>query len=96
MKKRQTLATLLALALVAAPVGVFAQNKYALSVTQTEIMIGQTIAYSGPTGVYSSIPKSDVDFFKMINERGGINSRKISLVSIGSRWHSVGKLVSAK
>jgi len=50
-------------------------------VTATEIKIGQTMPYSGALAAYGAIGKTEVAFFKMINEKGGINGRKINLIS---------------
>jgi branched-chain amino acid transport system substrate-binding protein len=38
--------------------------------------------YSGPASAYGVIGKSEVAFVKMINDKGGINGRKINLVSL--------------
>ena len=51
-------------------------------VTATEIKIGQTMPYSGPASAYSVIGKGDQAYFKMINAKGGINGRKLTLVSL--------------
>ena len=51
-------------------------------VTATEIKIGQTMPYSGPASAYAVIAKGDVAFFKRVNEKGGINGRKINLISL--------------
>jgi len=51
-------------------------------VTDTEIKIGQTMPYSGPASAYGVIGKADAAYFKMINEMGGVNGRKINLVSL--------------
>ena len=51
-------------------------------VTDTEIKIGQTMPYSGPASAYGVIGKADTAYFKMINDMGGINGRKITLVSL--------------
>ena len=51
-------------------------------VTDTEIKIGQTMPYSGPASAYGVIGKADAAYFKMINEQGGINGRKINLISL--------------
>ena len=51
-------------------------------VTDTEIKIGQTMPYSGPASAYGVIGKADVAYFKMINEAGGINGRKLNLISL--------------
>jgi branched-chain amino acid transport system substrate-binding protein len=51
-------------------------------VTDTEIKIGQTMPYSGPASAYGVIGKADVAYFKMINDEGGVNGRKINLISL--------------
>ena len=37
--------------------------------------------YSGPASAYGVIGKTDEAFFKMINDQGGINGRKIKFLS---------------
>ncbi len=60
-----------------------AQNKkYGPGVTDTEIKIGQTMPYSGPASAYATCGISHQRFFKSINEQGGINGRKIKLLSL--------------
>jgi branched-chain amino acid transport system substrate-binding protein len=51
-------------------------------VTASEIKIGQTMPYSGPASAYSVIGKGDQAYFKSINAKGGINGRKITLISL--------------
>ena len=51
-------------------------------VTATEIRIGQTMPYSGPVSAFGALGKGEVGYFKMINERGGINGRKVNLISL--------------
>src|ERR1700681_1387747 len=51
-------------------------------VTATEIKIGQTMPYSGPVSAFGALGKGEVGYFKMVNERGGINGRKINLISL--------------
>jgi branched-chain amino acid transport system substrate-binding protein len=70
-----TAAALLALAAGSAA----AEN--APGVTATEIKIGQTMPYSGPASAYGVIGKTQLAFFRMINEKGGVNGRKITLIS---------------
>src|SRR6476659_6426515 len=60
----------------------FAQKKYGPGVSDTEIKVGQTIAYSGPASAYGQIGQAEAAFFKMINDRGGINGRKITFISV--------------
>ena len=50
-------------------------------VTETEIKIGQTMAYSGPVSAYGVIGKTDAAYFEMINESGRVNGRKLRLIS---------------
>ena len=51
-------------------------------ITDAEIKIGQTMPYSGPASAYGVIGRTDVAYFKMINEMGGINGRKLNLISL--------------
>jgi ABC-type branched-subunit amino acid transport system substrate-binding protein len=51
-------------------------------ITATEIKIGQTMPYSGPVSAFGALGKGEVGYFKMVNERGGINGRKINLISL--------------
>ncbi len=74
------LATFAALgtAVVFAPAN--AQKKYDVGATDTEIKIGQTMPFSGPASAVSTIAKTEAAYFKMINDAGGINGRKINFV----------------
>jgi branched-chain amino acid transport system substrate-binding protein len=51
-------------------------------VTATEIKLGQTMPYSGPASSYGTIGKVEQAYFKMLNEQGGVNGRKINLISL--------------
>jgi branched-chain amino acid transport system substrate-binding protein len=59
-----------------------AAKQYGPGVTDSEIKIGNTSPYSGPLSDASSIPKSMAGYFKMINEQGGVNGRKIAFISV--------------
>jgi branched-chain amino acid transport system substrate-binding protein len=59
----------------------FAQKKYDTGATDTEIKIGNIIPYSGPASAYGVIGKMEDAYFKMINEQGGINGRKINFIT---------------
>ena len=58
-----------------------AAKNYGPGVTDTEIKIGNTAPYSGPLSNASPIPLSQGAFFKMINEQGGVNGRKINFIT---------------
>ena len=51
-------------------------------VTDTEIKVGQTMPYSGPASGYGVIGRSEAAYFRMINEQGGVNGRKLNLISL--------------
>ncbi len=58
-----------------------AAKQYGPGVTDSEIKIGNTGPYSGPLSNASPIPISMAAYFKMINDQGGINGRKITFIS---------------
>ena len=76
------LAPLAAVAASAMPLAALAEKKYGPGVTDSEIKIGQTIAYSGPASAYGQLGRAEAAYFKMLNERGGINGRKINFISV--------------
>ena len=57
-------------------------KRYGPGVTDTEIKIGQTMPYSGPASAYGSCGKTHQAFFKSLNLQGGINGRKVNLISL--------------
>jgi hypothetical protein len=59
-----------------------ARAENAPGVTDTEIKIGQTMPYSGPLSAYGVIGRTELAYFKMINEQGGVNGRKLNLISV--------------
>jgi branched-chain amino acid transport system substrate-binding protein len=61
--------------------GVSAQKKYDTGASDTEIKIGNVEAYSGPASAYGIIGKTEEAYFKMVNETGGVNGRKINWIS---------------
>jgi branched-chain amino acid transport system substrate-binding protein len=69
-----------ALALALSANSAFAQKKYDTGATDTEIKIGQTNPFSGPASAYATIGKTQAAFIKMINDQGGVNGRKITLI----------------
>ncbi|MGP0088804.1 MAG: ABC transporter substrate-binding protein [Xanthobacteraceae bacterium] len=51
-------------------------------VTVTEIKIGQTMPYTGPVAAFSMLGKGEVGYFNKVNAEGGINGRKVDLLSL--------------
>ncbi|MFO1114806.1 MAG: ABC transporter substrate-binding protein [Beijerinckiaceae bacterium] len=70
-------AALACLPLVALP----ARAEEPRGISKTEIKIGQTMPYSGPVSAFSMLGKSEIAYFQMLNEKGGINGRKVNLIS---------------
>lgn len=73
---------LAALGLVLAAAPALAQKRYDPGASDTEIKIGQTMPYSGPASAYGVIGRVHSAYFKMLNESGGINGRKINFISL--------------
>ena len=67
-----------ALGMLAMPA--LAQN--APGITDTEIKIGQTMPYTGPVTAFSTLGKGEIGYFKMLYEQGGVNGRKVKLISL--------------
>jgi len=59
-----------------------AEKRYGPGVTDTEIRIGQTMPYSGPASSYGTAGKAEAAYFAKINAEGGVNGRKITLISL--------------
>jgi branched-chain amino acid transport system substrate-binding protein len=55
--------------------------KQSPGVTDTEIKLGNTCFYSGPASSYSTIGKAMAAYYKMVNDNGGVNGRKIVFIS---------------
>jgi ABC-type branched-subunit amino acid transport system substrate-binding protein len=69
-----------ALALALSAPSAFAQKKYDTGASDTEIKVGQTVPFSGPASAYATIGKTQAAYIKMINDQGGVNGRKITLI----------------
>lgn len=51
-----------------------------------EIKIGQTMPYSGPASAYGTIGKLQAAYFKMVNDQGGFNGKKVNLISLDDSY----------
>jgi len=79
----KTAGSLLAAGLLSAATatGAIAQKAYDTGASDTEVKIGNIMPYSGPASAYSVIGKTFSAYFKMVNEQGGINGRKVNFIS---------------
>jgi branched-chain amino acid transport system substrate-binding protein len=50
-------------------------------ITDTEIRFGNSYPYSGPISSYATVGRLEAAYFRMVNERGGINGRKRNFIS---------------
>jgi len=77
---RVAVAMFASVALLAVPA--FSQKKYDPGASDTEIKLGQTMPYSGPLSGFATLGKAELAYFAMINDQGGVNGRKINLISL--------------
>ncbi|MGY3622539.1 ABC transporter substrate-binding protein [Bradyrhizobium sp. USDA 10063] len=78
---QSAIALIAAMTLVSSISVATAQKKYDTGASDTEIKIGNIMPYSGPASAYSVIGRTEAAYFRMINEEGGINGRKINFIS---------------
>ena len=69
------------MALAATGGSALAQKKYDTGASDAEIKIGNIMPYSGPASAYGIIGKTEAAYFQMINDKGGINGRKVNFIS---------------
>jgi branched-chain amino acid transport system substrate-binding protein len=79
-------AALASMALLASVCADASEKKYGPGVTDSEIKIGQTMPYSGPASAYGTVGRLETAYFQMINARGGVNGRKINLISLDDSY----------
>jgi branched-chain amino acid transport system substrate-binding protein len=73
--------SLFAAALLAS-VPLAAQQAADPSAPDYEIRIGNIMPYTGPLAAFATIGRAEAAYFDMVNERGGINGRKIKFISL--------------
>jgi ABC-type branched-subunit amino acid transport system substrate-binding protein len=80
-----TMKNLIVLSVIAALAGparpVVAQQAPDANAADTEIRIGNVMPYTGELAAFASIGKTEAAYFAMINERGGINGRRVKFLS---------------
>ena len=78
---RRALLLSTAAGVIVAAAPAWAQKKYDQGATDTEIKLGNTTPYSGPASAYGTNGRAAAAYFRMINDRGGVNGRKINFIS---------------
>lgn len=76
------------------PVMAAGVKKYDPGASDTEIRLGQTLPYSGAGSVYGAVGHAQAAYFDELNEKGGINGRKIKFISLDDAY-SAPKTVEA-
>jgi branched-chain amino acid transport system substrate-binding protein len=59
-----------------------AQKQYSPGATDAEIDIGNIATHSGWARAYGAVADAEAAYFRMINDRGGVNGRRINFISL--------------
>jgi branched-chain amino acid transport system substrate-binding protein len=81
MLMQMTRETRLTSAILAAVLLASVMPAAAAGVTDTEIRVGNIMPYTGPLTAFAAIGRAEAAYFDMVNERGGINGRKIKFIT---------------
>src|SRR5437764_4915970 len=84
--------TLIAVVLALTSLSAISEQVRAPGVTDTEIRIGNVMPYSGSLGVFGAIGKAEAAYFEMVNERGGIDGRRVRFISYDDKSDPVAAL----
>lgn len=85
-RRRTRRALLLCAAGAGLPWPAVAQKRYDPGAGDAEIRIGQTMPYSGPLSMLGTIGKATNAYFDKVNAEGGVNGRKLKLISLDDAY----------
>jgi branched-chain amino acid transport system substrate-binding protein len=94
--RMRLLAAIAAFFAIAVPSLPRVEKHYDPGATDTEIKIGNIMTYTGWARQYGAIGRAEAAYFQMVNDRGGINGRKIDFVTLDSASDSSAALPLAK
>jgi branched-chain amino acid transport system substrate-binding protein len=83
---RRAVALAFAASLALGPAAARAEKKYDPGASDTEIKIGMAMPFSGPASSYGIIGRVAEAYFKMLNDQGGINGRKVTVVAYDNQY----------
>lgn len=63
-----------------------AASRYGPGASDTEILIGNIVPYSGPASAYGVVGKALGAYFDLINAEGGIGGRRLRLISLDDAY----------
>src|SRR5437868_11125707 len=84
--RREFCATAIATVLASATSVKAAEKKYDPGASDTEIKVGQTVPHSGPGSLYGVLGRVGEAYFRMLNEKGGINGRKVTFLTLDDSY----------
>ena len=93
-QKNATAATTGLLLLLTSTELIAADKKYDPGASDTEIKIGQTVPHSGPGSLYGVLGRVGEAYFRVLNDKGGINGRKVVFSTLDDSY-SAPKAVEA-
>jgi branched-chain amino acid transport system substrate-binding protein len=73
-----------------------AQKSYDPGASDTEIKIGNIAPYSGWGHEYAAVARAEAAYFQMINDRGGVDGRKINFISVDNASETSKSLALAR
>jgi len=73
-----------------------AQPSYDPGADDTELKIGNIMSYTGWASAYGAIGRAEAAYFQMINDRGGVNGRKITFISVDNGSDPAGSMELAR
>ena len=73
-----------------------AQKSYDPRASDTEIKIGNIAPYSGWGHEYAAVARAEAAYFQMINDRGGVDGRKINFISVDNASETSKSLALAR
>jgi branched-chain amino acid transport system substrate-binding protein len=85
--RRAVLGALLSVAGLTFAHPALAQKAYDPGASDSTIRIGNLMPYSGPASAYSIVGRIEQAYFKMINDKGGINGRKLEFISYDDAYN---------
>lgn len=97
LNRRSVIAGALAVAALGGfTAGAQAQKKYDTGANDKEIRIGHIVPYSGPVSAYGTIGKSIIAYFQKVNDEGGINGRKVTVISLDDGYNPAKTVEAAR
>ena len=64
----------------------FVASQETSNAADAAIKLGNTAPYSGPASAYGAIARAEAAYFQMLNDKGGINGRKIEFLTLDDTY----------